>query len=202
MLYNLAETLRIVAILISPLMPVTAPKIWAQLGIASDFTTVTLTDARGWGKLPGGTKVGALEPIFPRIEDKTAETAAPVIEPVKNEVQSAPQEIPHMPEVTIEDFSKMDLRVVKVLAAEKVAKADKLLKLTVDLGTEERTIISGIAKHFAPEELIGKDVVMIINLKPAKIRGIESRGMVLAASCGEKLSLVTAPEMAPGSRVK
>ena len=77
-----------------------------------------------------------------------------------------------------------------------------MLKLTVDLGSEERTIISGIAKHYAPEELIGKDVVMIINLKPAKIRGIESRGMVLAASCGEKLSLVTATDMLPGSRVK
>lgn len=201
-LYNLAETLRIISILISPLMPVTAPKIWAQLGIESEFGAVTLTDAKGWGKLPAGTKVGILEPIFPRIEDKPIEIVTPAIEPAKAEVQSASAPAPDMPEISIEDFAKMDLRVVKVLAAEKVAKADKLLKLTVDLGTEERTIISGIAKHYAPEELIGKDVVMIINLKPAKIRGIESRGMVLAASSGEKLTLVTASEMAPGSRVK
>ncbi|MBP2626299.1 MAG: Methionyl-tRNA synthetase [Firmicutes bacterium] len=201
-LYNLAETLRIVSILIYPLMPVTAPKIWAQLGIDSDFGAVSLTDAKGWGKLPGGTKVGALEPLFPRVEDKPVEAVAPVIEPVKTKAQSTAESASDMPEVTIEDFAKMDLRVVKVLAAEKVAKADKLLKLTVDLGTEERTIISGIAKHYAPEELVGKDVVMIINLKPAKIRGIESRGMVLAASCGEKLALVTAAEMVPGSRVK
>jgi len=200
-LYNLAETLRIIAILISPLMPVTAPKIWAQLGIASDFGLVSLTDAEGWGKLPGGTKVGTLEPIFPRIEDKPVEISAQV-QPVTTQVHVASKLITDLPEITIEDFAKMDLRVVKVLAAEKVAKADKLLKLTVDLGTEERTIISGIAKHYAPEELIGKDVVMIINLKPAKIRGIESRGMVLAASCGEKLSLVTAADMMPGSRVK
>lgn len=201
-LYNLAETLRIVAILIYPLMPVTAPKILSQLGIDSDFRAVSFTDAKGWGKLPGGTKVGTFEPIFPRIEDKLVETVTCPVKPVEAEVQSIAKSTSDLPEITIEDFAKMDLRVVKVLAAEKVAKADKLLKLTVDLGTEQRTIISGIAKHYAPEELIGKDVVMIINLKPAKIRGIESRGMVLAASCGEKLSLVTASQMTPGSRVK
>ena len=89
-----------------------------------------------------------------------------------------------------------------MLAAEKVAKADKLLKLTVDLGTEQRTIISGIAKHYTPEELVGQDVVMIVNLKPAKIRGVESHGMVLAASSDDKLALVTAQNMLPGSRVK
>ena len=203
-LYNLAETLRIIAILISPLMPVTAPKIWAQLGLESDFGAVTFADAKVWGKLPGGTKVGTPEPIFPRIEDKPVENDAIALRPAKEEVQSAPEPTATaaMPEITIEEFAKMDLRVVKVLAAEKVAKADKLLKLTVDLGTEQRTIISGIAKHYAPEELVGKDVVMIINLKPAKIRGIESRGMVLAASSGDKLALVTAAEMTPGSRVK
>ncbi|MBC8014911.1 MAG: methionine--tRNA ligase subunit beta, partial [Sporomusaceae bacterium] len=201
-LYNLAETLRIIAILIYPLMPVTAPKIWAQLGLESDFASVTFTDAKGWGKLPAGTKLGTLAPIFPRIEDKPVETVAAPIESVTKQAQSASQPTASMPEITIEDFAKMDLRVVKVLAAEKVAKADKLLKLTVDLGTEQRTIISGIAKHYAPEELIGKDVVMIINLKPAKIRGIESRGMILAASCDEKLALVTAAEMPSGSRVK
>ena len=201
-LYNLAETLRIISILIYPLMPVTAPKIWAQLSIESDFGAVSFTDAKGWGKLPGGTKVGVFEPIFPRIEDKPLEALVTPPQPVKVEDQVNLMSTSDMPEITIEDFAKMDLRVVKVLAAEKVAKADKLLKLTVDLGTEQRTIISGIAKHYTPEELVGQDVVMIINLKPAKIRGIESRGMVLAASCGDKLSLVTAKEMTPGSRVK
>ncbi|WP_378951250.1 methionine--tRNA ligase [Pelosinus sp. sgz500959] len=202
-LYNLAETLRIISILIYPLMPITGPKIWAQLGIAQDFGTVSLDDVKGWGKLPAGTTVGKPAPIFPRIEDKPVEApsvAEPVSAPVKTEIVAQPAL--DTPEITIEDFAKMDLRVVKVLAAEKVAKADKLLKLTVDLGCEQRTIISGIAKHYAPEELVGKDVVMIINLKPAKIRGIESRGMVLAASCGEKLTLVTATDMLPGSRVK
>lgn len=198
-LYNLAETLRIVSILIYPLMPVTAPEIWKQLGIKQDFSSVTFDDAKNWGKLPAGTKVGKAEPIFPRIEDKIVETA---LEPVKKESKAVVAPASDLAEITIEDFAKMDLRVVKVLAAEKVAKADKLLQVTVDLGTEQRTIVSGIAKHYAPEELVGKDVVMIINLKPAKIRGIESRGMILAASSEDKLTLVTATDMLPGSRVK
>ena len=198
-LYNLAETLRVVSILIYPLMPVTAPEIWKQLGIEQDFATVTFADAKSWGKLPAGTKVGKAAPIFPRIEDKPVETTP---EPVKKEAIVVTPPASDLAEITIEDFAKMDLRVVKILAAEKVAKADKLLQVTVDLGTEQRTIVSGIAKHYAPEDLVGKDVVMIINLKPAKIRGIESRGMILAASCDDKLTLVTATDMLPGSRVK
>jgi len=201
-LYNLAETLRIISILISPLMPVTAPKIWQQLGLGENFASTTFTDAKGWGKLPSGTVVGKPEPIFPRIEDKIVETKVEPVVQVEKTVKINDDKNPEKEAVTIEDFAKMDLRVVKVLAAEKVQKADKLLKLTVDLGNEERTIVSGIAKHYAPEELVGKNVVMIINLKPAKIRGIESRGMVLAASNEEKLTLVTAADMTPGSRVK
>lgn len=197
-LYSLAETLRIVAILITPFMPVTGPKIWAQLGLTSDFEAISLDDAKGWGKLPAGVVVAKPEPIFPRIEEKAVEIAAEVKTTDKKE------ELPvdSIPEVTIDEFAKMDLRVVTVLAAEKVEKADKLLKLTVDLGTEQRTIVSGIAKHYTPEELVGKNVVMIINLKAAKIRGIESRGMVLAASCDDKLTVVTVPGMPAGSKVK
>lgn len=197
-LYSLAETLRIVAILITPFMPVTGPKIWAQLGLTSDFGTVSLDDAKGWGKFPAGVVVAKPEPIFPRIEEKAVEIATEVKATDKKEELPADS----MPEVTIDEFAKMDLRVVTVLAAEKVEKADKLLKLTVDLGTEQRTIVSGIAKHYTPEELVGKNVVMIINLKAAKIRGIESRGMVLAASCDDQLTVVTVPGMPAGSKVK
>lgn len=198
-LYNLAETLRITAILISPFMPVTGPKIWSQLGVTSEFKTVTLEDAKGWGKLPAGIVVAKPEPIFPRIEVTEAAADATATGP---KPQAAIAAAESMPEISIDEFAKMDLRVVTVLAAEKVEKADKLLKLTVDLGTEQRTIVSGIAKHYTPEELVGKNVVMIINLKPAKIRGIESRGMVLAASCDEKLTVVTVPGMPAGSKVK
>lgn len=201
-LYNLAETLRIVAILISPFMPLTAPKIYSQLGLAEDFTKVTLETAKQWGSLPSGTQVAAHpEPIFPRIETRTADTGAgKAVADV--EVKKPVEAVPATPEVTIDEFAKLDLRVAKVLAAEKVKGADKLLLLTVDLGSEQRSIVSGIAKHYTPEELVGKNVVMIVNLKPAKIRGIESRGMVLAASDGEKLTLATAPDMPPGSKVK
>ncbi|MDF2636911.1 MAG: Methionyl-tRNA synthetase [Pelosinus sp.] len=201
-LYNLAETLRIIAILITPFMPVTGPKIWAQLGITSDFGAVTFDDAKGWGKLPVDIVVAKPEPIFPRIEDKVVEVSAEVKAADQGKQQPIAEVAEGMPEVTIEEFAKMDLRVVTVLAAEKVEKADKLLKLTVDLGTEQRTIVSGIAKHYTPEELVGKNVVMIINLKPAKIRGIESRGMVLAASCDDKLTVVNGPGMPAGSKVK
>lgn len=197
-LYNLAEVLRIVAILISPFMPNTTPKIWKQLGMSKDLTTVRLSDAKHWGLLPVGTQVGKPEPIFPRIEEKEE----PVMESKPETVVVSPKAEEQKPEVTIDEFTKMDLRVARVLTAEKVQKADKLLKLTVDLGDEERTIISGIAKHYDPADLVGKDVVMIINLKPAKIRGIESRGMILAASTADQLAVVTATGMPPGSKVK
>lgn len=203
-LYNLAEVLRIAAILISPFMPRTAPKIWQQLGLKTDFASVQLGEAQAWGRLPAGTIVAKPEPIFPRIEEQPAVQAeaqaapAPVIAaPVPAEA-AAPS---GLAEISIDEFAKVDLRVAKVLAAEKVKKADKLLQLTVDLGTEQRTIISGIAKHYEPEQLVGQNVVMVVNLKPAKIRGIESRGMVLAASCDDKLQLVTA-DMPAGSKVK
>lgn len=198
-LYNLAETLRIVAVLISPFMPLTSPKIWQQLGIRTGFSQVTLQDAQTWGGLAAGTKVAKPEPIFPRIEEK-AETPATAED--KKEDKKVAQPVSAIPEITIDEFAKMDLRVARVLAAEKVKGADKLLLLTVDLGTEQRSIVSGIAKHYTPEALVGQHVVMIVNLKPAKIRGIESRGMVLAASSDDKLTLVTAKDMLPGSKVK
>lgn len=199
-LYNLAETLRITAVLISPLMPTTAPKIWGQLGIAEDFATATLKEVKGWGKLAAGIKVAKAEPIFPRIEEKEEPVKEVKAEKAPVKTEAAPAQ--DSQEITIDEFAKVDLRVAKVLAAEKVEKADKLLKLTVDLGTEQRTIVSGIAQHYVPEDLVGKSVVMVVNLKPAKIRGIESRGMVLAASCEGKLTLATAPDMPPGSKVK
>lgn len=200
-MYNLAEVLRIVTILVSPFMPTTAPKIWAQLGMETPFANARLHDAQSWGLLAAGTKVAKPEPIFPRIEIKPeveVQTAAvPAAKP-----QPAPAVDSSQEEITIDEFGKMDLRVAKVLTCEKVKGADKLLQFTVDLGTETRTVISGIAKHYQPEELVGRNVVMVANLKPAKIRGIESRGMLLSASCEDKLILVDAPDMPAGSRVK
>jgi len=193
-MYNLIESLRIISVLIAPFMPNTAPKIWKQLGLG-EFSKVKFKDIKECCTVMTETKVEQPEQIFPRIEEEKAEAVAKTVVPTV--VEEKKDEV----EITIDEFAKVDLRVVKVLAAEKVEKADKLLKLKVDLGTEQREIVSGIAKHYAPEELVGKNVVMVINLKPAKIRGIVSQGMVLAASCGDELKVVEV-EMPEGSKVK
>lgn len=212
-MYNLAEALRIIAILIAPFVPVTAPKIYEQLGLGKP-ESFFMADAV-WGKLATGTKVQKGEPLFPRIEvteagetviAATKKTAAKAIkaEAPKAEVKKeAKPATAAADEITIDDFAKIDLRVATVIAAERVPKTDKLIKLQVKIGDEERTIVSGIAQHYEPENLIGKNVIVIANLKPAKLRGIESRGMVLAASDGEgNLVLADAPGIASGSKVK
>lgn len=212
-MYNLAEALRIIAILIAPFVPVTAPKIYEQLGLGKP-ESFFMADAV-WGKLATGTKVQKGEPLFPRIEvteagetviAATKKTAAKAIKAEAPKAEAKKEEKPVAPaagEITIDDFAKIDLRVATVVAAERVPKTDKLIKLQVKIGDEERTIVSGIAQHYEPENLIGKNVIVIANLKPAKLRGIESRGMVLAASDGEgNLVLADAPGIASGSKVK
>ena len=212
-MYNLAEALRIVAILIAPFVPVTAPKIYEQLGLGKP-ESFFMADAV-WGKLATGTKVQKGEPLFPRIEvteagetviAATKKTAAKAIKAEAPKAEAKKEAKPAAAadgEITIEDFAKIDLRVATVVAAERVPKTDKLIKLQVKIGDEERTIVSGIAQHYEPENLIGKNVIVIANLKPAKLRGIESRGMVLAASDGEgNLVLADAPGIASGSKVK
>lgn len=210
-MYNLAEALRIIAILIAPFVPVTAPKIYEQLGLGKP-ESFFMADAV-WGKLATGTKVQKGEPLFPRIEvteagetviAATKKTAAKAIKAEAPKAEAKKEEKPvAADEITIDDFAKIDLRVATVVAAERVPKTDKLIKLQVKIGDEERTIVSGIAQHYEPEKLIGKNVIVIANLKPAKLRGIESRGMVLAASDGEgNLVLADAPGIASGSKVK
>lgn len=212
-MYNLAEALRIIAILIAPFVPVTAPKIYEQLGLGNP-ESFFMADAV-WGKLATGTKVQKGEPLFPRIEvteagetviAATKKTAAKAIKAEAPKAEAKKEAKPAAAaagEINIDDFAKIDLRVATVVAAERVPKTDKLIKLQVKIGDEERTIVSGIAQHYEPENLIGKNVIVIANLKPAKLRGIESRGMVLAASDGEgNLVLADAPGIASGSKVK
>ena len=194
-LYNLAETLRICSILLLPFMPRTPQRIWEQLGISSvEHAKLTeWSQAKTFGVLPAGLRVSKGEALFPRVEwEHSEQDQAPVLEP------------PLAPEIDISEFAKLDLRVVEVLEAEKVAKADKLLKLTVALGPERRTIVAGIAAHYRPEELVGKFIVVVANLKPAKIRGVESQGMVLAASSGELLSIISPVRagLSAGAKVK
>ena len=226
-MYNLAESLRIVSILIQPFMPETPEKIWTQLGI-SDKALVEWEKASVWGGYPVDAKVCKGDVIFPRIDlkkeleelesmnapkagdDKSAKDASKAEKGAnsgaasqgdckaqaaksdeKSAAQTAPADETNANLITIDDFAKVELRVAKVIAAEKVEKADKLLKLQLQVGDEQRQVVSGIAKYYTPEEMVGKTIVLVANLKPVKLRGIESQGMILAASNENGLSLVT-----------
>ena len=199
-LYHLAESLRIISGLISPFLPQTAPKIRQQLGCVDALAAPSLDDLKIWGRLPAGQKIGAAEPLFPRIETEEGSTA-PTPPAAKLHAPQTKKTVAESAEITIDEFSKIHLRVVKILSAEKVPETDKLLKLRVDLGSEEREIVSGISQHYTPEQLIGKTVVMVVNLKPTKIRGILSQGMVLAASQGDQLKLLGV-DMPVGSQIR
>ena len=201
-LYNLAERIRIISILIQPFMPDTPEKIWAQLGIDAvegyKDSILSWDSAKKWGVYPN-TSVKKGDIIFPRIdlkkelEELEKLTAKKETAKDKNENKSNPSEDNKAVKelITIDDFSKIDLRVAKVLDAEKVEGADKLLKLKVEMGDEIRQVVSGIAKYYKPEDLIGKNVILVANLKPVKLRGIESQGMILAASDDKDLVLAT-----------
>jgi methionyl-tRNA synthetase len=182
-LYNLTEVIRIISVLISPFLPETAEKINAQFGFNSEV--LTWESIGEFGKAVGGTKVKRGELLFPRIDvDKKLEELDKIREEMIKAAEEAqkPKMEPIKEEITIDDFSKIDLRVVKVVECEKIKGADKLLKLKVDLGGEIRQVVSGIAKFYKPEELIGKQVILVANLKPVKLRGVDSYGMILAAS--------------------
>ncbi|WP_434578300.1 methionine--tRNA ligase [Thermoanaerobacterium thermosaccharolyticum] len=193
-LYNLVESLRFVAVLITPFMPNTPIKIYEQLGIDDDLRT---WDSLKFGLLKSGTKVKRGENIFPRIdvekEIKEAEKESPKKVEVKEEINY----------IKIDDFAKIDLRVAEVLEAEKVEGADKLIKLKLKVGDEVRQVVSGLALHYKPEELTGKKLVLVANLEPKKLRGIESYGMILAASNEGKLTVVTVDkDIESGAKVK
>lgn len=206
-LYDLVESLRAISVMIEPFIPTTARRIWAQLNLPQNFDEIRISDIEGWGKTPVGIQINKPEQLFPRIE---IEEEKPEAKKEVKENKKAKKEEPKAPEkakenedgmIGIEDFSKVDLRVVEILAAEPVPKTDKLMKIQVSLGDEERTVVSGIAKFYKPEDLIGKHVVLVANLKPAKLRGVMSHGMLLAASKGDELQIVETT-MPVGSKVK
>jgi len=203
-LYNLAESLRVISILLQPFMTQTPAKIWHQLGLAGS-DVLTWESARVWGGYPEGISVNKGEVIFPRIDVKKEMEELEKLTAAKDENKAdnsgdkdksqkggkedkaeKQQEM-----ITIDDFAKLDLRVAKVLEAEKVEGADKLLKLKLEVGSETRQVVSGIAKHYAPQDLIGKTIILVANLKPVKLRGIESQGMILAATDENGLVLAT-----------
>lgn len=197
-LYNLVESLRFVSVILSAFLPTTSNKINTQLSV--DLTSWdTLASFDG---TKAGTKVKKGEVIFPRID---VEAKLVELNALNTEEPAKPAMAPLKEEITIEDFEKIDLRIVKVTACEAIKGAKKLLKLKVDLGGEERQVVSGIAQYYKPEEMVGKYVVLVANLKPVKLRGELSQGMILAASdtCETLLSLVTTPTVLPtGSEVR
>jgi len=208
-LYTAAECLRILSLCIYPVMPRTAEKIAEQLGIVVDFSSPHLKQEIKWGELQSGTKIRKGNSLFPRIESKP-QGATPVSE-IPIAPQPAPAAVPTPQtaasaapaQITIDEFMKIQLKTAKVISAERVPKSEKLLKLQVSLGTEQRQIVAGIGKKYEPESLVGKTIVIVANLKPAKLMGIESQGMVLAAGDSEVRGLATILEdVEPGTKVK
>ncbi len=192
-LYSMVEVLRIISLLLVPFLVETPEKIWEQLGLKGDPGKFLPEEGCKWGQFPSQTRVAKGEPIFPRIENEEKKVEKRV---EKKEIEK-PKEQETTNQITIDEFAKIDLRVAKVITAEKIEGTDKLLRLKVSLGEEERQIVAGIAQYYKPEELIGKEIVIVANLKPAKLRGNLSQGMLLAASSGDKLALVV-PEYPVG----
>lgn len=215
-LYNLVESIRIISILIQPFMPETPEKIWEQIGL-TDKDLLEWDTVNTWGVFPEKAKVQKGQVIFPRIDIEKEleelgklmghETSDKCAQKQNNESKKVEEEAAKNTEekkedyITIDDFAKLDLRVAKVVEAEKVEGADKLLKIKLELGQEIRQVVSGIAKHYKPEDLVGKYVILVANLKPVKLRGIESQGMILAASDDRELALITV-EKSIGSGTK
>ena len=207
-LYNLSEAVRILTIWCSPFMPVFPERVFSQFGIANQPELHSWDSTEDWGRMPVNLRIEPGPGIFPRImleseaevksgkeEEKATEKKA-----VKGSKEKAPAE---KPQITIDEFARLDLRVAVVKSAEKIKGADRLLKLEVELGEETRTIVAGIAQHYTPESLVGKSVVIVANLAPVKLRGVTSYGMILAASEGNDLGVLTVDrEVPPGSRVK
>jgi methionyl-tRNA synthetase len=201
-LYNIVEGLRIVSVLLEPAMPQKAAEIRTSLGLGDS----TLEAAAIWGLAPAGTQIPQEAPIlFPKAElgEKGGEEEKAGGQKQKKEQRKEKKE-EEAGQITIDEFARVQFKVAEVVEAEKVPNTDKLLKLTLSLGEEERTVVSGIAESYQPEDLPGKKLVLVANLKPAKLRGIVSEGMILAAHDEQgNLGLVELGEdMPPGSEVR
>ena len=212
-MYNLCESLRIVSILLSPFMPQTTPRIQEQLGVSGE--AVSYESAGKWGVLPEGVEIHKGETLFPRIDvnkeieelnklipnpmEKKEQKEEPKAEKAeKAEKKDAPEGIAM---IGIEDFAKVELRVAEVLACEPVKRAKKLLKLTLNDGEGERIVASGIAQWYKPEDLTGHHIVLVANLKPAKLCGVESQGMILAADTPDGVKVLFVDEIPAGSNI-
>jgi methionyl-tRNA synthetase len=190
-LFHAVESLRLVAVLVAPVIPKTAQSLWEQLGLEGRVTSVRLDELR-WSDVLVRKTIRGGPSLFPRLDPKEVLKKMDSLSEQKADVKSegAPASAPApnpgnlAPQITIDDFAKVDLRVATVVEAERVKGADKLLRLMVDLGFEKRQVLAGIAMAYPPESLVGRKVVIVANLQPRKLRGLESNGMVVAASLG------------------
>ncbi|MBW2467072.1 MAG: methionine--tRNA ligase [Deltaproteobacteria bacterium] len=204
-LYNLAETLRLITLVLSPVMPETGLKMALALGnTEAEFNNQNLIDHCAWGLTASGMKIKLGDSLFPRLEKKS-KTGSKDSKGKKKE-KGSPEDKKNADNaanlVSFDDFKKLDLRVAEIKAAEKIKKSERLLKLTVT-APEERTLVAGIAEYYQPEELVGRQVIMVANLKPVKLMGVTSHGMVLAARDEQGRLTLTSPgeEISPGSKV-
>ena len=202
-LYNLLDTIRIVATLLSAFMPTTMPKALEQIGACEKCATYDNADK--FGILPPDVTVKKGEALFPRIDvDKEIEELNSIIKNSSGEDEETKklrEEIEGIAQIGIDDFCKVDLRVAEIKACEPIKKAKKLLKLTVFDGVKERTVASGIAKYYKPEELVGRKIILVSNLASAKLCGVESCGMILAATCGEDVKVIFVDDMPAGAKI-
>jgi methionyl-tRNA synthetase len=205
-LYVLAEALRIVALVLLPVMPQAAAKMIASLGLDAETDAATLETSGKWGVLKPGTAIEKGPQLFPRLDKKKKTDQQPKQQSQKKNKEKKKEQPREDGLVGFDQFGKLELRVAEIVSAEKIKKSDRLLKLTVK-APEERTIVAGIAQYYDPDELIGMLVIIVANLKPAKLMGVLSQGMVLAAKekgadGNEQLVLSTVSgTVAPGSRV-
>ena len=206
-LYNLLDTIRIVSTLLSAFMPTTMPEIWAQTG--ADDNAVKYDNSASFGVLPRNVTVHKGKIIFPRIDvDKEIEELNKLLDsgkkekPAEAQDNSSEEKTEGLAMIGIEDFMKVELRAARIKNCEPVKKAKKLLKLTLDDGCGERTVASGIAQYYKPEELIGKTVILVANLKPAMLCGIESNGMILASDGAEGVRVVFLEGVEPGTKIR
>ena len=194
-MYNSAESIRVLGVLLHPFMPQSMDALMQQLGVEKSIEEQGMNSINRWGGLQPGSQTQKANQLFPRIEDKQADKILAEISAPKEEKKEGPDQI------TIEDFMKVELRTGKILEAEKVKKSKKLIQLKVDIGTETRQVLAGIAESYEPEDLIGRTVIIVANLKPAKLMGIESQGMVLAASKDGKI-LLAGFDQEPGQGIQ
>ncbi len=203
-MYNLCEALRHISIMLAPFLPDTSDKIAAVLGLSEEQRTWQSLDK--WGALCPTAEIGKTDPIFPRIDaaKELAELEAAEAK-TKAEAKAAneAQNVAKLSEISIEDFAKIELKVAKVVCCEPVKKAKKLLKLTLDDGSgKERIVASGIAQYYSPDDLAGRNVIVVANLKPATLCGVESCGMILAADSGDGVKVIFADDVNVGSKVR